>query len=221
MGNRSVKRLAKFTVGAAIVAAVFAFSPLIRPALSSAPAAFRDLLASATDIGVADAEAGAVPGEPDPEAPAGANASGIPARPADAALMTVDFVHDGDTLFLVPVEGGSESNRVKVRLIGLDTPEIGDHAECYGAEATEQLRALLPEGAQVGVTADIEALDQYGRSLFYLWTEDGSFVNYELVASGAAVSLFYAPNYAYADVIRTAEDAARSSGVGLWSACSF
>ncbi|GAA3866095.1 hypothetical protein GCM10022381_07200 [Leifsonia kafniensis] len=163
---------------------------------------------------------GAEAGDIVPEDAAGADSSGVPARPADATVMTVDYVHDGDTLFLLPTDAPtSDSGTVKVRLIGLDTPEIGDQAECYGDEATEQLQALLPEGTQVGVAADIEMLDQYGRSLFYLWTEDGRFVNYELVAAGAAEEVTYAPNDAYADLFRTAEISARSSGVGLWGAC--
>ncbi|MBC7442666.1 MAG: hypothetical protein H7311_09130 [Ramlibacter sp.] len=39
------------------------------------------------------------------------------------------------------------------------------------------------------VTADRVPTDRYGRSLFYLWTDDGRFVNYELAAAGAAESL--------------------------------
>lgn len=230
MGNRSVKRIGTFTVGAVIVAAVFAFSPLIVPMISSAPASFRAMLDSATEGGSSEAltpnaESGAVPGavpaDVVPEEAAGASGSDVPARPADAMVMTVDYVHDGDTLFLLPADAAtSDSGRLKVRLLGLDTPEIGDNAECYGSEATEQLRALLPEGTQVAVTGDIEPLDQYGRSLFYLWTEDGRFVNYELVAGGAADEVTYAPNDAYADLLRSAETIARSSGVGRWGSCS-
>ncbi|MGO4105718.1 thermonuclease family protein [Leifsonia sp. YAF41] len=226
MGNRSVKRIGTFTVGAVIVAAVFAFSPLIVPMISSAPASFRAMLASATEGGsseslTANAESGAVPADVVPEEAAGADSSDVPARPADATVMTVDYVHDGDTLFLLPADAAtSDSSRLKVRLLGLDTPEVGDNAECYGSEATEQLRALLPEGTEVGVTGDVEPLDQYGRSLFYLWTEDGHFVNYELVAGGAAEEVTYAPNDAYSELLRWAEDSARSSGVGLWGTCS-
>ncbi|MCY7287449.1 MAG: thermonuclease family protein [Cryobacterium sp.] len=147
---------------------------------------------------------------------------GIPARPSDALAMTVEYVHDGDTLFLrtdEPNALGATTDAVKVRLLGIDTPEVGDGAECFGDEATEQLRTLLPDGSRTWITADQDPEDQYGRSLFYLWTEDGRFVNYELVAGGAAESLMIAPNDAHYPVLREAEVAAATAGAGRWGAC--
>lgn len=146
----------------------------------------------------------------------------IPAPPSEAVSMTVEYVHDGDTLFLradSPNALVATTDDVKVRLLGIDTPEVGDTAECFGDQATEQLRALLPEGSLTWVTADQDPTDQYGRSLFYLWTEDGRFVNYELVASGAAESLTIAPNDAHFPLLRAAEDTAMSAGAGRWGVC--
>lgn len=164
---------------------------------------------------------------PDPAADAADSAvettvGGIPARPSGAVSMTVEYVHDGDTLFLrtdQPNALVATTDDVKVRLLGIDTPEVGDRAECFGDQATEQLRALLPEGSLTWVTADQDPTDQYGRSLFYLWTEDGRFVNYELVAGGAAESLNIAPNDAHYPLLRAAEDAATTAGAGQWGAC--
>jgi len=146
----------------------------------------------------------------------------VPARPGDAVAMTVEHVHDGDTLFLRTTQPNAlvaTTDAVKVRLLGIDTPEVGDHAECFGDEATKQLRTLLPDGSQTWITADQDPTDQYGRSLFYLWTDDGRFVNYELAAGGAAESLMIAPNDAYYPLLRAAEDAATTSGTGMWGAC--
>jgi len=146
----------------------------------------------------------------------------VPARPGEAVAMTVEHVHDGDTLFLRTTQPNAlvaTTDAVKVRLLGIDTPEVGDDAECFGDQATEQLRMLLPDGSQTWITADQDPTDQYGRSLFYLWTEDGRFVNYELVAGGAAESLMIAPNDAYYPLLRAAEDAATTSGTGMWGAC--
>ena len=154
-------------------------------------------------------------------APAPAD-SGVPARPTNAVPMTVEHVHDGDTLFLRtsrPNAFVATTDTVKVRLLGIDTPEVGDRAECFGDEATAQLRALLPDGSVTWITADRDPVDQYGRSLFYLWTGDGRFVNYELVAAGAAESLMIEPNDAYYPQLRAAEDAAAASGAGMWGAC--
>nr|WP_246318498.1 thermonuclease family protein [Leifsonia psychrotolerans] len=136
--------------------------------------------------------------------------------------MIVDYVHDGDTLFLYPeslAASETRADRLKVRLIGLDTPEVGDSAECFGAEATEHLRTLLPEGSRVWAAADAGPLDTYGRSLFYLWDDAGRFVNFDLVAGGSAVTLSIPPNETYVDVLAAAEESARASGAGLWGAC--
>lgn len=160
--------------------------------------------------------------EPAADGPPESVDDGIPARPSEAVPMTVEHVHDGDTLFLRtdrPNTLVSTTDTVKVRLLGIDTPEVGDRAECFGDQATKQLRTLLPEGSRTWITADRDPVDQYGRSLFYLWTEDGRFVNYELVAAGAAESLMIAPNDAHYPLLRAAEDAAAAAGTGMWGAC--
>jgi endonuclease YncB( thermonuclease family) len=150
-----------------------------------------------------------VPSTPSsPAEPAGPGATGIP---AGAQQATVEYVHDGDTIFL-------DDGR-KVRLLGINTPEIGENAQCGGDEATSALRALLPEGTPVWVLADTEPLDQYGRSLLWVFLPDGTNVNLELVRGGFAGVEQYAPNWLYRDELGAAEESARSSSAGLWAAC--
>ena len=151
--------------------------------------------------------------QPEP-APATDTTESIPI-PANAYPATVNYVHDGDTLFL----STAADPNLKVRLTGIDTPEVGDNLECYGDEATALLRTLLPEGTAVLASADIEPLDQYGRSLLYLFTEGGTFINLEMVAQGAAEELHYEPNVAFRDRLSTEESLASSSMVGKWGAC--
>ncbi|MDH6180306.1 micrococcal nuclease [Microbacteriaceae bacterium SG_E_30_P1] len=131
--------------------------------------------------------------------------------PADATQATVEYVHDGDTLFL--------TDGRKVRLLGINTPEIGDNAECWGDHATSEARELLPEGSAVWVQQDIEPLDQYGRSLLFVFTEDGTNVNVELVRRGAAQIEQYEPNWLHSDELHAAEEAASAELVGLWGSC--
>ena len=133
------------------------------------------------------------------------------AVPAEATPAVIEYVHDGDTLFL--------DDDTKVRLLGVDTPEVGEHAECYGDEATALLRSLLPEDSTVSVLSDVQPLDQYGRALLLLWTADGTFVNLELIERGAAEAVVLEPNLLYADEFEAAEDAAKAAGLGLWGAC--
>ncbi len=131
--------------------------------------------------------------------------------PAAAIPATIEYVHDGDTLFLT---GGT-----KVRLLGIDTPEIGENLECYGDEATALLRSLLPEGVSVRVLSDVQPLDQYGRSLLFVYTESGELVNLTLIESGAAEAVVLEPNLLFATELEAAEDAAQTAGVGMWGAC--
>lgn len=137
--------------------------------------------------------------------------------PAVGTTMTVTYVHDGDTLYLDPGTGGDE---LKVRLIGIDTPEIGEDAECFGDVARDRLRALLPEGTAVTVVAEDGPLDQYGRSLLHVWLPDGTHVNRALIDEGLAWAMFFDPNRDFESEFRTAEREAEAAGVGMWSQCS-
>jgi micrococcal nuclease len=151
-------------------------------------------------------------GEPIGGGTGGTSDAGDGAVPDAATDAVVEFVHDGDTLFL-------DDGR-KVRLIGIDTPEVGDNAECFGDEATAALRALVPEGSSVRVLADQDPYDQYGRSLLFVFTADGTNVNLELVREGAAEVVYFAPNDLYQPELLAAETAARDAGLGLWGACA-
>lgn len=141
--------------------------------------------------------------------------------PADAQPFTVSYVHDGDTLFLES-SGGTQvpdDARIKVRLIGIDTPEIGEDAECFGAEATKALRTLAPEDSIVWGAVDAEAHDRYGRWLLYLWTADGTFVNLDLVENGFAEAIRIKPNVSEWDTLRAAQATAEAAALGRWGAC--
>jgi micrococcal nuclease len=151
----------------------------------------------------------------EPDASGGRVATPVIAMPADATPATVNYVHDGDTLFLTTP---SDAN-LKVRLLGIDTPEIGKNIECYGDESTALLREMLPEGASVFTAADVEPLDQYGRSLLYVFTADGTSVNLEMVARGAAEAVLIGANDAYWQQLSTAESIATESSAGRWGAC--
>jgi micrococcal nuclease len=146
---------------------------------------------------------------------------GVPrsAIPEGATEATVAHVHDGDTLFLDGFDGASET---KVRLIGIDSPEIADDdtaQECYGPEATAELRKLLPDGTTVWALHDRETHDQYGRELLYLYTADGVLVNRAMVIAGAAVAIRVGENDRYWTDLQAAELDARTAGAGMWAVC--
>jgi micrococcal nuclease len=138
---------------------------------------------------------------------------------APAGTAVVDRVVDGDTLVLDFGRGRIE----RVRLIGIDTPETSHPTrpvECFGAEAAEHLRALLPPGTLVRTERDREARDHYDRLLLYLYrVDDDLFVNEAMVAGGYATSLYVEPNGAHRQTFVDAEASARAAGLGMWTVC--
>ncbi len=136
----------------------------------------------------------------------------------DAPHGIVLAVVDGDTLDL-DIEGTSE----RVRLIGIDTPESVSSTtpdQCFGAEATEALRGLLPIDTVVDIERDLEARDRYGRLLLYVSrSADQLFVNEWMVEQGFANAITYEPNDQLATVFTRAEADARANDRGLWAHC--
>ena len=132
-----------------------------------------------------------------------------PAAPARLTDARVTRHTDGDTLWL--------SGIGKVRLIGVDTPEVHGRVECFGRAASAFVRRLLPLGARVRYSLGVERRDRYGRALAYLYTDDGRFVNLLLVRRGYAQSLTIPPNDRFAARFVAAARRARARGVGLWA----
>jgi micrococcal nuclease len=132
--------------------------------------------------------------------------------------VTVERVVDGDTI-VAHLPGGQE----RVRLIGIDTPETVDPrkpVQCFGHEASERTKKLLPPGTPIRLERDAEARDRYGRLLAYVYrVDDGTFVNLALAEEGYAQPLTIPPNVAYADRFAAAAAEARAAGRGLWGAC--
>lgn len=136
--------------------------------------------------------------------------------------VTVERVIDGDTIDVVP-QGGGDSFRV--RLIGVDTPEVShrdatqDTPDCYGKEAfafSELLR-----NRTVWLTFDQGMLDNNGRTLAYVWigAGEGDLWQRQLVRRGLATTLTIAPNDHFAAMFEADELAAQSANVGLWADC--
>jgi len=140
------------------------------------------------------------------------------ARAGRATDVTVERVIDGDTV-VVRLPGGHE----RVRLVGIDTPETVDPrkpVQCFGKEASNHTKALLPKGTPIRLERDVEARDKYGRLLAHVFRrQDGMFVNLDLAEEGYARPLTIPPNVAYADQFAGAAAEAQRAGRGLWRAC--
>jgi micrococcal nuclease len=139
---------------------------------------------------------------------AGCAAPAADPRPGQRTTERVTKHTDGDTLWL--------SGIGKVRLIGVDTPEVYGQVECFGHEASAFVERTVPLGSEVRYRLGVEERDRYGRALAYLWLRDGRFLNRLLVARGYAQPLTVPPNVEYEDLFARVARGAREAGRGLW-----
>ncbi len=140
----------------------------------------------------------------------------------------VEKVIDGDTFECYSESIGS----VKVRLIGIDTPESrynkklerdvqrsGKDAQeiiRMGRAAKEFIKSLLPKGSKVYLEFDVQRMDKYGRLLAYVWLESGKMLNQVLLEEGYAQVYTIPPNVKYEKEFLDAQRKARQEGKGLW-----
>ena len=119
----------------------------------------------------------------------------------ECAELAVARIVDGDTFV---------SDRGRVRLYGMDTPEVGER--CY-REATERLRDLA--GDRVRVEPGPRPRDGFGRLLYYVYTGSGASIDEKLVREGLARA--WTQDGQHRDYLVGLETQARRDGTGcLW-----
>jgi micrococcal nuclease len=140
------------------------------------------------------------------------SASNAPTGPEDYdATVKVTRVVDGDTIDISPsVEGLS-----RVRLIGMDTPEVYFGTQPYGPEASAYAKQQL-QVEEVSLELDVQKVDPYGRLLAYVYLPDGEMFNETLLEEGYAQVATFPPNVKYVDRFLEAQREARAANRGLW-----
>lgn len=136
--------------------------------------------------------------------------------------VLVTKVIDGDTVYVL-FDNGEEC---KVRLIGVDCPEITNGKdEYYGKEAAEfTTQEILNK--TVYLQKDVSETDMYERLLRYIWlvdTQDFSDTNAQkymfnavLVSKGYAKAAEYKPDTKYAALFSLLEAQAKAAQIGIW-----
>jgi endonuclease YncB( thermonuclease family) len=144
----------------------------------------------------------------------------VDAATSEPVTETVEVVAvvDGDTIDVATADGTA-----RVRLIGIDTPEIGrggEASECYAEEARTFLNDLL-YGQEVQLTSDATQadVDKYGRLLRHVLI-DGASAAEAAIAAGAGYEYTYDTPYRDQQAHLEAEHAASETHAGLWGACS-
>jgi micrococcal nuclease len=129
---------------------------------------------------------------------------------AAPAIYVVKGVFDGDTVLL--------SNGEKVRLLGINTPEVDSPrkiGEAGGEEAKLWLQRRLM-GRAVRLEHDGELRDKYQRLLAHVFTDNGEHINLALVEAGLAFVDIHPPNLKYAQLLTQAQSRAERAKRGIW-----
>lgn len=135
--------------------------------------------------------------------------SSLAARVTRSDPVLVRAVVDGDTID-VALFG-------RVRLLGIDAPELGrgfDTSAPFGREARDRLTRLVLH-RWIRLEQEGATLDVYNRHLAYVMTEDGQCVNVALVRDGLARVSARVPLTRLAELQR-AEAEAQSFRRGMW-----
>ena len=129
--------------------------------------------------------------------------------PVEGYSAKVVKVVDGDTLVL--------SNGEKIRLIGVDTPEIAHPLKAvqYFAKEAGSFTKTMVEGKKVRLELDWQKRDKYDRLLAYVYLEDGTFLNAEIIKQGYGFAYTRFP-FKYLEEFRRYQKEARENNRGLW-----
>lgn len=131
-------------------------------------------------------------------------------------LERVSRVIDGDTFVL--------TNGEKIRLLGIDTPEITskDSIQRNLAYLAFAITRDMVDGRIVKLTFDGNTKDIFGRTLAYVFIlnkqgKDSLFVQAELLKSGLARILMYPKNRLYYHLFYNLRNTARKKHLGVWN----
>ena len=144
---------------------------------------------------------------------------------------TVEKIVDGDTIWAT-LNSEHQKRAFRIRLIGVDTLEVdgGEKAKkdsirlnasqakmkSGGIEAKNFLLNKIPRGSIIELIYDQVKYDKYGRTLAYVYSSSGEFINKSLIENGLAGLLIYSPNDSKAQELFSALQNAKSKKVGLW-----
>ncbi len=122
-------------------------------------------------------------------------------------------VIDGDTLEL--------DGRERVRLIGIDTPETheasSERVRFFGEAAKRFVRDLVAgKSVRLGFEHGGPRRDRYGRTLAFVFLQDGRLLNLEILRAGYGFAYLRFP-FSRSEEFRATEAEARAADRGLWA----
>lgn len=139
------------------------------------------------------------------------NLGDMASRPLEN-LRVVARVVDGDTLQL--------TDGAKVRLIGVNTPEMGSGdtpPEPYALAARQSVEKFLAGDSTIYLLVGSVPRDHYHRLLGHVFNRRGESLEAQLLSMGLGWHIAIPPNLEFAECLAEAEQFARRRGRGLWS----
>jgi len=128
---------------------------------------------------------------------------------------TITRVIDGDTFVIQ----GISSPKGTVRLIGVDTPEVG---ECYFQQAKDFVASFI--GLPVKVEYDVNKMDQFGRALVYVSipAKDNKWILLNTMMLEQGIGRYYTDqiNLKYGVQFLASANEGYKNKFGLWTQCT-
>ncbi len=132
----------------------------------------------------------------------------------------VSGVVDGDTINIEKDLENGKQEKIKVRLVGINTPESVDPrrpVECFGKEASAYMKSIASnENVYVELDPAQDTYDKYDRLLGYVYLEDGQMLNRKMIADGYAYEYTYSNPYKYQKDFKDLQRFAKNEKRGLW-----
>ena len=131
--------------------------------------------------------------------------------------IILDSCVDGDTAWFI-----ADGKRIKVRLLGIDTPESTNYIEEYGELASSYTCDKLSSASDIYIELDnnSDKYDKYGRLLGYIFI-DGDNLGSLLLANGLAEVKYVYGNYKYLDEFCDIQYKAYNNKLNIWNSYDY
>lgn len=146
---------------------------------------------------------------------------------AENKSYKVTKIIDGDTISV-----RDNKKTLKIRLLGIDAPEISNSDKLIrptqkskrGVQSTRQIgleakgflkKRAMGKFVRFEFESGINFLDQYSRILAYVFLQDGTFLNAELIKQGYA-QVYFRGSSKYSSEFERLQREAQARKIGLW-----
>lgn len=129
-------------------------------------------------------------------------------------MARVTGVVDGDTIDVRRLGGGEQ----RIRILGIDTPEVYGGVECGGRVASALMKRLARGKVRIATDPRQPKRDRYGRLLAYV-TRNGTDLGRRMVSQGRAKVYVVGSRFSRYSSYKRAERIARADSRGTWGTC--